>query len=1058
VLLVGVAQELAQLLGIGARKLFEQLRHRLVPLFHQAPAPALQSLDARLVLVARAVEGIDGAPDGNNVRIGEQTTEKAHVAAVGAASEAAPGDHPVAQSVAQGNTFQLRWRESYQLIGERLQGKGVAFALRLRWRRLAVVDGHEFPLIIVNPRAPQIIVAASPSIIATVTDQERAFINMIANTPKTVYLKDYTPPPFLIEEVDLRFELGEETTLVTATLALERNPACAGAAKDLVLDGQELQLVSICIDDTPITDERYRIDDGALTVLGVTDSFTLTTCVRIRPQANTSLEGLYTSSGNFCTQCEAEGFRKITWFLDRPDVMSRFTTTIVADRDRYPVLLCNGNPVENGLLDDNRHWVKWQDPFRKPSYLFALVAGDLACVEDQFTTCSGRDIALKIFVEKHNADKCDHAMASLIRAMRWDEEVFGLEYDLDIFMIVAVDDFNMGAMENKGLNVFNSKYVLAKPETATDSDFAGIEGVIAHEYFHNWTGNRVTCRDWFQLSLKEGLTVFRDQEFSADMTSAPVKRIQEVRVLRSHQFAEDAGPMAHPVRPDSYMEISNFYTVTIYNKGAEVIRMIHTLLGADGFRKGMDLYFQRHDGQAVTTEDFVKAMEDANGEDLTQFRLWYSQAGTPAVTVTGDYDDEANIFTLTLAQSCPATPGQPRKKPFHIPIRLGLLDHSGRDMELNLQDQSGSGVGERVLSLTESEQQFRFYNVGEAPTVSVARGLSAPVTVNTRRTDSALAFLASHDNDPFNRWDAAQAFATKAIMAQIDNYRGGRALDLDGAFLQSFSRTLGEQQLDKALITEALMFPSESYLADGMQTIDVDAIHAARQSMRRDIAGELQEALRQVYRANLSNEAYRYDAESVGRRSLKNVCLSYLMELDDSQVRDWCMSQFQQADNMTDVLSSLGLFVRTDCPEREQVIAEFHQRWKHDTLVLDKWFSLQAMSHLPGTLASVEKLMEHPAFDLRNPNKVRSLIGAFSHGNQVRFHDASGSGYEFLADRVKEIDAINPQVAARLMGAFSRWRKFDSDRQQLMQGELERILTTANLSKDVYEIASKTLA
>jgi len=686
------------------------------------------------------------------------------------------------------------------------------------------------------------------------------------------------------------------------------------------------------------------------------------------------------------------------------------------------------------------------------------VAGDLACVEDRFTTCSGREVALKIFVEKHNADKCDHAMASLIRSMRWDEEVFGLEYDLDIFMIVAVDDFNMGAMENKGLNVFNSKYVLAKPETATDNDFAAIEGVIAHEYFHNWTGNRVTCRDWFQLSLKEGLTVFRDQEFSADMTSAAVKRIQEVRVLRSHQFAEDAGPMAHPVRPDSYMEISNFYTVTIYNKGAEVIRMMHTLLGAEGFRKGMDLYFQRHDGQAVTTEDFVKAMEDANGEDLSQFRLWYSQAGTPTVTVSGDYDEAAKTFTLKLAQSCPATPGQPVKKPFHIPIRLGLLDGYGRDMNLDLENQSGNSTSERVLSLTEGEQQFRFYNLPEAPMPSVARGLSAPITVNAPRDDSALAFLASHDNDPFNRWDAAQEFATKAIMGQIDNYQGGRPLNLDGAFLQSFSQTLGEQQLDKALIAEALMLPSESYLADGMQTIDVDAIHAARQSMRRGLAGALDETLRQVYRANLSNEAYCYDAESAGRRSLKNVCLSYLMELDDQEIRDWCMSQFQQADNMTDVLTSLGLFVNTDCPEREQVIAEFHQRWKHDTLVLDKWFSLQAMSHLPGTLASVEKLMADPAFDLRNPNKVRSLVGAFSHGNPVRFHDADGSGYRFLADRVKEIDAINPQVAARLMGAFSRWRKFDGERQRLMQAELERILATANLSKDVYEIASKTLA
>jgi len=881
---------------------------------------------------------------------------------------------------------------------------------------------------------------------------------MTSDAPKTVYLKDYTPPPFLIEEVDLRFELGEETTQVSSTLTIERNPACANSENDLVLDGQELQLVSISVDNTPIARDRYRIDDGRLIVYQVPDTFTLTTCVRIRPQANTSLEGLYTSSGNFCTQCEAQGFRKITWFLDRPDVMSRFTTTIVADRDRYPVLLSNGNPVQDGVLDDGRHWVKWQDPFTKPSYLFALVAGDLACVEDRFTTGSGRDVALQIFVEKHNSDKCDHAMASLKKAMRWDEKVFGLEYDLDIYMIVAVDDFNMGAMENKGLNVFNSKYVLAKPETATDGDFAGIEGVIAHEYFHNWTGNRVTCRDWFQLSLKEGLTVFRDQEFSADMTSAAVKRIQDVRVLRTHQFAEDAGPMAHAVRPESYMEISNFYTVTIYNKGAEVIRMMHTLLGADGFRKGMDLYFQRHDGQAVTTEEFVKAMEDANGEDLSQFRLWYSQAGTPMVRVSGDYDGDAKTFTLMLSQSCPSTPGQAVKQPFHIPIRLGLLDHAGRDMDLDMGDQYPGSTSERVLNLTESEQHFQFFNVPEAPVVSAARSLSAPVAIDAGRDDAALAFLAGHDSDAFNRWDAAQEFADKAMMRQIDNCRGGRELTLDPAFLASFSRTLAEQKLDRALIAEALTLPGESYLADRMATIDVDAIHAARQSMRRSLAHALEEEFRQVYRSNMSNEAYRYDAESAGRRSLKNLCLSYLMELDDPQLRAWCMSQFQQADNMTDVLAALACFTRTDCPERETVTAEFYQRWQHDTLVLDKWFSLQAMSQLPGTLASVERLMDHPAFDRRNPNKVRALIGAFSHGNQVRFHDASGAGYAFLADRVVELDAINPQVAARLMGAFSRWRKFEGDRQQLMRAQLERILSTANLSKDVYEVASKTLA
>jgi aminopeptidase N len=881
---------------------------------------------------------------------------------------------------------------------------------------------------------------------------------MTTETPKTIYLKDYQPPPFLIGDVDLRFELGEQTTLVHANLSVERNPAFTADSPDLILDGQELELVSIAIDGAPLGDDRYWLDDDTLTVREVGDAFELQTCARIRPQANTSLEGLYTSSGNFCTQCEAEGFRKITWFLDRPDVMSRYTTTIVADRDRYPVLLCNGNPIEKGQLDDNRHWVKWQDPYRKPSYLFALVAGDLACVEDRFTTRSGRDIALKIYVEKHNADKCDHAMASLQKAMRWDEEIYGLEYDLDIYMIVAVDDFNMGAMENKGLNVFNSKYVLAKPETATDADFAGIEGVIAHEYFHNWTGNRVTCRDWFQLSLKEGLTVFRDQEFSADMTSAAVKRIQEVRVLRTHQFAEDAGPMAHPVRPDSYMEISNFYTVTIYNKGAEVIRMMHTLLGADGFRKGMDLYFQRHDGQAVTTEDFVKAMEDANGRDLSQFRLWYTQAGTPTVKVRGEYDAQAKSYTLKLSQSCPSTPGQASKQAFHIPLRIGLLDAKGRDMPLELEGHPGSGDHELVLDFTAGEQNFRFLNVAEEPVASVARGLSAPIVVDAQHDTSTLAFLASHDNDAFNRWDAAQEFAAKALVRQIENQSAGGNFELDAAFVESCKRTLLEQRLDKALIAEALMLPSEPYLADRMASIDVDAIHIARQQTRRGLAEALETELREVYRANLSNEAYRYDAESAGRRSLKNLCLAYLMELDDEELRGWCMSQFQQSDNMTDVLAALAAFSLSDCPEREQAIAQFYQRWQHDTLVLDKWFSLQAMSHLPDTLASVEKLMTHPAFDLKNPNKVRALIGAFCNGNQVRFHDSSGAGYTFLADRVIEIDPINPQVAARLMGAFSRWRKFDPERRQLMQSALESILGTGKLSKDVYEIASKTLA
>jgi len=881
---------------------------------------------------------------------------------------------------------------------------------------------------------------------------------MTSDTPKTVYLADYRPPPFLIEDVDLHFELAEDTTTVTATLGIRRNPAFAEAPQDLVLDGQALELVCVAIDGNAIGGDRYRLDESSLTIRDVPDAFSLRTQANIHPGANTSLEGLYTSSGNFCTQCEAEGFRKITWFLDRPDVMSRYTTTIVADRDRYPVLLSNGNPVEEGALDGNRHWVKWQDPFRKPAYLFALVAGDLACVEDRFTTRSGREVALRIYVEKHNADKCGHAMASLKKAMRWDEDVYGLEYDLDIFMIVAVDDFNMGAMENKGLNVFNSKYVLAKPETATDGDFAGIEGVIAHEYFHNWTGNRVTCRDWFQLSLKEGLTVFRDQEFSADMTSAAVKRIQDVRVLRTHQFAEDAGPMAHPVRPDAYMEISNFYTVTIYNKGAEVIRMMHTLLGADGFRKGMDLYFQRHDGEAVTTEDFVKAMEDANGADLSRFRLWYSQAGTPTVRARGEYDASTRTYTLTLSQSTAPTPGQAHKEPFHIPLRVGLLDAAGADLALDVAGDAPAGASEVVLSLTANEQNFTFHGIPEAPVVSLARGFSAPVNVDAEHDDSVLAFLAGHDSDAFNRWDAAQEFATKTLMRHIEQHRAGGEPAPEPAFLQSFSRTLTEQRLDGALLAEALILPSESYLADRLPVIDVDAIHAARQGLRLRLAGEFEEDLRAVYRANLSNEAYRYDAESAGRRRLKNVCLAYLMALGDEESRAWCMSQFTQADNMTDVLAAFACFTDTDYPERGEAIEAFHARWKHDPLVLDKWFSLQAMSPLPGTLAAVEQLMGHPAFDLKNPNKVRALIGAFCNANQVRFHDPSGAGYRFLAERVMAIDAINPQVAARLMGGFSRWRKFDAARQGLMKIELERILATSRLSKDVYEIASKTLA
>jgi aminopeptidase N len=731
----------------------------------------------------------------------------------------------------------------------------------------------------------------------------------------------------------------------------------------------------------------------------------------------------------------------------------------VADPNRYPVMLSNGNLEDEGKLDDGRHWVRWSDPFPKPSYLFALVAGDLACIEDSFGTRSGRQVKLQIFVEHHNADKCDHAMSALKKAMRWDEDVYGREYDLDVYMIVAVDDFNMGAMENKGLNVFNSKYVLARPETATDADFANIEGVIAHEYFHNWTGNRVTCRDWFQLSLKEGLTVFRDQEFSSDTFSRPVKRIQDVRTLRTYQFAEDAGPMAHPVRPDAYIEISNFYTVTVYDKGAEVIRMIHTLLGADGFRRGMDLYFERHDGEAVTTDDFVRAMEDATGADLANFRLWYTQAGTPEVRVEGDYDANAKTYSLTLAQHCPATPGQPEKAPMHIPLRVALLDREGESLEYKL-DTNGARrvVTESILELEQSEHSFCFYDVERQPTISLGRGFSAPVKILVDRSDDELSFLMANETDAFNRWDAAQELISNIVLRLVERHQSGKPLELNGSFIDAFAETLRNGDTEQALIAEALTLPSEGYIADRMELIDVEAIHAARLEMRRAVAAALETLLRETYTANSSNEPYGFEPRAAGRRRLKSLCLGYLMALETDTVRTLCCAQFETADNMTDVLAALGALSNCDCPERQPALDSFETRWRQDPLVMDKWFALQATSRLPATLEHVRNLMGHDAFDARNPNKIRSLIGAFCHGNPVRFHAVDGEGYRFLTDQVIRIDKENPQIAARLLGSLSRWRKFEPQRQGLMKAALEKILSTSGLSKDSFEIASKTVA
>lgn len=878
-----------------------------------------------------------------------------------------------------------------------------------------------------------------------------------AAEPAATRLADYAPPPFLVDEVRLDFELDEKQTVVRATLEVRRNPAAPPAA-DLVLDGHGLETRSVRIDGAAASGNRVEVAAHTLTVRDVPDAFVLDTEVAVRPGANKSLEGLYASSGNLCTQCEAEGFRKITWFLDRPDVMARYRTRIVADPARYPVLLSNGNDVERGVLDDGRHYVVWEDPFPKPGYLFALVAGRLECVEDTFTTRSGRVVALRIYVQPHNIDRCDHAMRSLRRAMRWDEDVYGLEYDLDTFMIVAVDDFNMGAMENKGLNIFNSAYVLARPDTATDRDFAAIETVIAHEYFHNWTGNRVTCRDWFQLSLKEGLTVFRDQEFSADMGSRAVKRIRDVRLLRTHQFAEDAGPLSHPVRPDAYIEINNFYTVTIYNKGAEVIRMLHTLLGHERFQAGMRIYFERHDGQAVTTDDFVAAMEAASGMDLGQFRRWYTQAGTPVITARGAHDEAKAEYVLDFEQRTPPTPGQPDKLPLHVPVRVALLGEDGRNTPLHGTEPGPAGDDEVVLDIREARHTIRFSNIASPPVPSLARGFSAPVRVEIERSDDELAFLIARETDPFNRWDAVQELATRLMLRMVAARLEGAGLEVPDNFVRAIRALLLDDSIDPAFAAEALALPSESNLADRMEVIAVDAIHEVREAVRTTLAQRLEGAFAHVHDANRTPGPYRFEAEDAGRRALKNLCLGYLMELDDPAVRARCRRQLETADNMTDALAALACFADARTPEREERLAWFEARWKDDPLVLDKWFVLQATSRLPDTLDRVRALTRHRGFDLENPNRVRALVGAFCHANQRRFHDASGAGYRFLSEHVLAIDAFNPQSAARLLGAASRWRRLDADRGALLQGELERILTTPNLSKDCYEVAKKFIA
>jgi len=835
---------------------------------------------------------------------------------------------------------------------------------------------------------------------------------MRESQPKTIHLKDYTPPPFLIGRVSLDIDIRADDALVKATLSVKRNgPSDA----PLVLDGDELELVSLLLDGKEFP---HKTTSETLTLESVPDAFTLETVTRIVPQKNTKLEGLYATQCGFVTQCEAQGFRRITWFIDRPDNLAVYTVTVHADRTRYPVLLSNGNLLEKGQEQDNKHWAKFEDPYPKPSYLFALVAADLEFIQESFSSRSGKEKKLFMYVEPGKLDQAAWSMDCLKRAVAWDEKRFGLELDLDEYKIVAVGDFNSGAMENKGLNIFNTKYILARPDTATDTDYLNIDRVVAHEYFHNWTGDRVTCRDWFQLSLKEGLTVFRDQEYGADTYSRAVTRIQEVRNLRAAQFPEDAGPMAHPVRPQSYMEIRNFYTMTVYEKGAEVVRMQHTLLGEEKFQKGMQLYFQRHDGQAVTCDDFVQAMQDASGVDLSQFRRWYDVAGTPVLDCSGSFEN--GTFTLNVKQSM--------NPPFHIPFKVKIGDR------------------EEVLSVKRAEENFEF-KVNAQPVPSLLRGFSAPVILNYPYSEADLLHLLAHDDDPFNRWEAAQRLSTEIILNQV-----GKPSTL---FLNSIEILLKEK--DPAFIAEVLSLPSETFLAEQMDVVDPDALHASRNELRRALASHFKNQFLEIYRREGISTPYSPDAISSGRRALRNLALSYLMELETSDIVALCYEQFGQSNNMTEQFAALAALANSSAPQRAIALESFYGKWKDEPLVVDKWLAVQAGARVPGTLARVRDLLGHPAFDIKVPNKVYALIRAFV-ANHVRFHAADGAGYAFLADQVLTLDKLNPQVAARMARGFDRWKKFDIERKVKAQKQLERIRDAKGLSKDVAEIVVKALA
>jgi aminopeptidase N len=877
---------------------------------------------------------------------------------------------------------------------------------------------------------------------------------MGTDKPKTTYRRDYTPPDYWIDTVDLHFDLAPERTLVRTRLVVRRNVTLIGDPPPFVLMGEDLLLKEVKVDGRRLGSQEYQVDEAELRVLSVPDRFEFETEVELNPRANTALSGLYCTGSIFCTQCEAVGFRRITYFPDRPDIMSRYTTTIVGDQAEIPVMLSNGNLIDDEVLEAGRRRVKWEDPFPKPSYLFALVAGDLRRHAGTFTTMSGREVKLEIWVEPQNIELCEHALVSLQKSMKWDEERFGREYDLDIYMIVAVNDFNMGAMENKGLNVFNSKYVLARPETATDDDYEGIEGVIGHEYFHNWTGNRVTCRDWFQLTLKEGLTVFRDQLFTADMTSPAVKRIDDVKILRAAQFAEDAGPMSHPIRPDSYISMDNFYTATVYSKGAEVIRMMHTLLGQQGFRAGMDLYFERHDGQAVTCDDFVAALSDATDVDLQKFKRWYSQRGTPELEALGEYDEAEGRYRLKIRQHNDRDGGE--VEPLHVPVVVGLLGKDGRDLEVEAigADRRGTSY---LLELEEVEQTFEFRGLSESPVVSLLRGFSAPTRLRMKRDREELAFLMAHDSDTFSRWDAGQELATRLLLEMTAEAALGRSLKLDPLFVEAFGKILGDERLDDSLKSLALTLPGEKVLGQEMETIEVDGLHEAREFAIRTLAETHRDALLERYRSLASPRPYRVDGASIAGRRLKNTALMYLSSLASPETEGLAAAQFESASNMTDSQVALGALVDQGGAACNSALESFYQRWHDDPLVLDKWFAVQALSKRSDALEEVLSLAEHADFNVMNPNRLRALAGSFCAGNQVRFHDRSGEGYRFLTEIVLELDAANPQMGARMVSQFNQWKRFDPMRRELMRAELENISSRPDLSKDVFEIVERNL-